>query len=130
MTDFNISDLSCQWSARHKGSDAPQPAVTFLPHPQLGAVEVCALCYQMFSDAPAQNISAKVTRLTANNVAALQELLAPQIKDKTIEVGATTAIFHMRNPAPFLRAVSAKLPTRGHPRASLHAVARKLGALA
>jgi len=74
----------------------------------------------------------KITGLTLNNTDALEivrdELLAqPGVHDVTIT--RTTAVFRVDAPHQARRAVlnvTADLPGRGHPRASLHAVARKL----
>lgn len=70
----------------------------------------------------------KIKGLTRDNTAALREVLTEEIVDGSVQVAATTATFHMDDPAELLRTRMADLPGRGHPRASLHAVVRKLDA--
>lgn len=64
----------------------------------------------------------KITGLTDNNLHAIRTTLPAEVVDTT----ATTATFHVDNPVQTVEVVMAGLPTRGHPRASLHAVVRKL----
>lgn len=130
MTDFKIGDLSCKYGTLHHSSAAPVPAVGFVPHPILGPVPICAACYRVGGPGPSPNHAVKVAGLSAMNVAALEDVFSPQIGDKTIELTKTTAVFHIDGAAKFVREVTAAIPVRGHPRASLHAVARKLEAAA
>ncbi|MBD3004572.1 hypothetical protein [Streptomyces sp. 5-10] len=89
----------------------------------------------------------KVTGLTPSNSAALREVLTEMRREVpleleasgntvtffipdtgSIEVTPTTATFRVGDPLGLLGERMAKLPTRGHPRASLHAVVRKVRA--
>jgi S-adenosylmethionine hydrolase len=62
----------------------------------------------------------KITGLSPLNVRAIQETM-PEV-----ETTATTATFHGRDIYAHVTGVIRSLPGRGHPRASLHAVARKI----
>ena len=68
----------------------------------------------------------KITGLTALNVRALNE-----VADAFCTTTATTATFYgpVETNLEVLRGIVASLPGRGHPKASLHAVVRKLSAL-
>ena len=71
-------------------------------------------------------MSSKITGLTANNVSALREVLGDSSEIHALT--ATTATFKI-TPAlavAMLNEIIASLPGRGHPRASLYAVVRKL----
>lgn len=75
----------------------------------------------------------KVTGLTFDNVRALREVFADPIEEGILIVTATTATFTGLTPDQAVREldrVRLRLPSRGHPRQSLHAVRRKLVALA
>lgn len=69
--------------------------------------------------------STKITGLTALNVRAIQETIPP---DLGVDTTATTATFNMdtRSALALVTATIERLPGRGHPRQSLHAVRRKL----
>jgi hypothetical protein len=74
--------------------------------------------------------STKITGLTPLNVAAIRETIPADLG--LSELTATTATFSM-DAATAHRLVAttiSRLPGRGHPRQSLHAVARKLAKLA
>lgn len=79
--------------------------------------------------------STKITGLTHWNVRALQEI-TPTIERAgfAITTTSTTATFdgldNARQVLAALQTIMAGLPSKGHPRASLHAVARKLRKLA
>jgi hypothetical protein len=68
----------------------------------------------------------KVMGLTGNNVDALKEVFPEAIEAGDLEVGRTVATFRMGDPLKFLGDGIASLRDRGHPRASLHAVVRKV----
>lgn len=72
-----------------------------------------------------------ITRLTPLNVRALRECFPNQVKQGFLVLTATTATWETHTPESALIQVETmirRLPTRGHPKASLHAVARKLRA--
>jgi hypothetical protein len=71
-------------------------------------------------------MSVKITGLSKLNVAALRETYV----EGTVELTATTATFPgtAQEALTFLNALILTLPGRAHPKASLHAVARKLRA--
>lgn len=78
------------------------------------------------------NTLVKISGLTANNVSAIVET-AEQLRAQpgivSIATTATTAVFEVTEPRDAAQAVAnvaANLPGRGHPRASLHSVRRKL----
>lgn len=77
-------------------------------------------------------VQLKISGLTANNVSAIMET-AEQLRAQpgivSIATTATTAVFEVSEPRDAAQAVAnvaANLPGRGHPRASLHSVRRKL----
>lgn len=88
----------------------------------------CLLCTQGRKALVEDGDWAKVTGLTRANVQALNEVFA----DRTVTTTATTATFHLpaAQAVALLRSVMAGMPSRGHPKASLHAVVRKLEAQA
>lgn len=72
----------------------------------------------------------KITGLSAHNVDAIQQVSRLGVLEVQVETTATTATFHA-SPRAATRAVEhaiSSLPGRGHPRASLHAVRRRLAA--
>lgn len=69
-------------------------------------------------------MTVKIDHLTPNNVQAIRETLPSE----WVETTATTATFEGEAPSLVVRGVIAGLPDRGHPRASLYAVLRKLEA--
>lgn len=71
-------------------------------------------------------MTVKITGLSANNVAALRETIVGF--ETWVEITATTAIFSTsaQDALNCVNETIAQLPGRGHPRASLYAVARKL----
>lgn len=73
-------------------------------------------------------MSTKITGLSKNNVAALREVLGES--SEIHELTATTATFKITPvlAVAVLNDIIANLPGRGHPRASLYAVVRKLKA--
>jgi hypothetical protein len=71
-------------------------------------------------------VALKVTGLSVLNVRAIREVFPKAVEDGDIVLTATTATFTADDSARTVRSVIAQLPGRGHPRASLHAVARKL----
>lgn len=74
-------------------------------------------------------MSIKITGLSQNNVSALREVLGDSSEIHSLT--ATTATFEI-TPAlavAMLSDIIANLPGRGHPRASLYAVVRKLKAV-
>ena len=73
--------------------------------------------------------STKITGLTALNVRAIRETIPP---DLGVTTTATTATFSMdaADARMLVEATIDRLPHRGHPRQSLHAVRRKLAKLA
>ncbi|MER6605720.1 hypothetical protein ABT282_07340 [Streptomyces sp. NPDC000927] len=64
----------------------------------------------------------KINKLTAMNVRALEEVMEPG----EVTLTATTATFHVRDAGRVLSERMAPFPSQGHPRASLHAVLRKV----
>jgi hypothetical protein len=73
----------------------------------------------------------KITGLTASNIDALKTTSKELVDVGALELTRTTATFR-DEPQAVLRYIDvtmAGLPTRGHPRASLHAVRRKIAAL-
>jgi hypothetical protein len=60
------------------------------------------------------------------NVRAIREVFPKAVEDGDIVLTATTATFAADDSARTVRSAMDRLPTRGHPRASLHAVLRKL----
>jgi hypothetical protein len=71
------------------------------------------------------DMSTRITKLTASNVSALGEVFG----EDALVTTATTAEWPGLEPEAVLAALDARmaeLPTKGHPRASLHAVRRKL----
>jgi len=72
----------------------------------------------------------KITGLTRYNVLAIEEVFSEHIADGSIKITHTTAVFDCpaQEALDAVTGAMSKLPTRGHPRASLHAVARKLAA--
>ncbi len=68
----------------------------------------------------------KISGLTASNVRAIRETIP------NVDTTATTATFgtDALSARMLVEATMDRLPTRGHPRASLHAVRRKLAKLA
>jgi hypothetical protein len=70
----------------------------------------------------------KLTGLTAANIRALREVFPLAVESGGLVLTATTATWTAFEPGEVVRAVELAmhgLPTRGHPRASLHAVLRK-----
>lgn len=74
-------------------------------------------------------MSLKISNLTSLNVAAAKLVFPP---DTGTTFTATTATFEMEAATAlrFLDRAMATMPTRGHPRHSLHALRRKLAAAA
>ncbi len=71
----------------------------------------------------------KLTGLSRANVRAIEECWPNWIENGTIETTTTTATFHCDDAAGWAKQVEWKigtLPMRGHPKASLHAVRRRL----
>lgn len=70
----------------------------------------------------------RITKLSALQVAALRETHRDQVASGTLVLTATTAEWAVpaTRALALLEAVMSILPTKGHPRASLHAVVRKL----
>lgn len=71
----------------------------------------------------------KIGGLTRLNVRALREVFPQMVNDGVLVLTATTATFHgfrAEEVLKILEYVMGTLPTAGHPRASLHAVRRKL----
>jgi hypothetical protein len=75
-------------------------------------------------------LSTKITGLTGLNVMALRETQTDLIEHGALELTATTATFNMPAEAAWAKIVETigNFDGRGHPKASLHAVARKLKA--
>ena len=70
-----------------------------------------------------------ITRLTPSNVQALRDVFPDAVASGELILTATTATFAHGGARQEIESKMAELPTRGHPRASLHAVVRKLRAL-
>jgi hypothetical protein len=70
----------------------------------------------------------KITGLSYLNVEAIREVFPKAVEDGDIVLTATTATFAADDAERTVRYAISQLPGRGHPRASLHAVARRLGA--
>lgn len=69
----------------------------------------------------------KISGLTPSNMRALREVFAEEIETGWIVPNSgSSATFLMAAPADFVAMQMERLPVRGHPRASLHAVVRKL----
>lgn len=68
----------------------------------------------------------KLTGLSPLNVAALREVFPELIERGQLTLGKTTAEFRVAHPALLLDLTIQRLPGRGHPRASLHAVKRRI----
>lgn len=72
----------------------------------------------------------KINGLTRSNVSALREVLPEAVEAGHIVLTATTATWMNATSASEALSqvdwVMGQLPTKGHPRASLHAVRRKL----
>jgi len=78
-------------------------------------------------------MDSKITGLTSLNVDALREVFSHNVEDGVLVLTATTATFVNETPLEVVSRLDAamyRLPTRGHPRHSLHAVRRKLVRLA
>jgi hypothetical protein len=81
----------------------------------------------------AESSTTRITKLTALNVQALREVFPADVESGRLALTATTAEWATDDAVKLLRQLGASmdaLPTRGHPRASLHAVERKLSKLA
>jgi hypothetical protein len=74
----------------------------------------------------------RITQLTPSNILALREVFPEAVFCGYLYLTATTATWKRQSPAQVLASLDtamAMLPTRGHPRASLHAVRRKVAKL-
>ena len=74
-------------------------------------------------------MNTKASGLTFQNLSALREVFAAPIEEGILILTATTATFTGLTPDQAVREldrVMLHLPSRGHPRQSLHAVRRKL----
>jgi len=78
-------------------------------------------------------MDSKITGLTHFNISALREVFTSNYEDGSLVLTETTATFVDCPPQEAVKALDSamtRLPTRGHPRHSLHAVRRKLVRLA
>jgi len=73
-------------------------------------------------------MATKITGLTALNVRAIREVFPLYVQDGEITTTASTATFNMpaAEAAGLVAQAISRLPGRSHPKASLHAVSRKL----
>lgn len=75
----------------------------------------------------------KISGLTKDNVRALREVFPGAIQEGDIVLTVTTATWTRATPSLALLALDTamgRLPIKGHPRHSLHAVRRKIARLA